>query len=236
MQHQCLMWLIITVIFLPGVAAQSPEAPFPDIPFKLFNQFVKHNFSSKITLSQVILVLFTITDNSDLLSLHPRQQNPKYPEETRSSDSGWIRGLACALQEKMENEQDNLFMDMDNSNLDYKIAIGEKLDKLAKVLKLYPYDKHGHFQGKLKPISHASIQPALVLCPNAIVCTTGSCNPRSLLQVTKVRDIPRVTLITGSIIHENVHVLTGRYPKCKTITSQIESIQLKQKTEKAEYI
>ena len=202
---------------MPCVAAQSPEAPFPDIPFKLFYQFVKQIFSSKITLSQVLLVLFTITDNSDLLGLHARQQNPKYSDETCSADSGWIRGLAHALQEKMGEEQDNLFVDMDSSNLDYQItAIGEKLDKLAKVLKMYPYDKHGHFQGKLKSISHTSIQPALVLCPSSTVCTTGSCNPRSLLQVTKVRDIPRVTLITGSVIHEKVHVLTGRCPKCQT--------------------
>lgn len=117
----------------------------------------------------------------------------------------------------MGEEQDNLFVEMDSSNLDYQItAIGEKLNKLAKVLKMYPYDKHGHFQGKLKSISHTSIQPALVLCPSSTVCTTGSCNPCSLLQVTKVRDIPRVTLITHSVIHENVHVLTGRCPKCQT--------------------
>jgi hypothetical protein len=59
---------------------------------------VKENFSSKITLSQVLLVLFTITDNPDLLNLHARQQNPEYPDEHASLDSGWIRGLARALQ------------------------------------------------------------------------------------------------------------------------------------------
>ena len=96
-------------------------------------------------------------------------------------------------------------------------AIGEKLDRLAKTLKLYPYNNHGKLQGRLKPISHASIQPAQVVCPNAVVCETMTCNPRSLVQITKVWDIPRVTLIKGSTIHENVHVLTGKCPKCKTI-------------------
>jgi hypothetical protein len=88
------IWFIMVLFLIPGVAAQAEQSPFPDIPFKLFGNFVKENFSSKITLSQVLLMLFTITDNPDLLSLHARQQNPEYPDETHSSDSGWIRGLA----------------------------------------------------------------------------------------------------------------------------------------------
>jgi len=216
-QYQFLIWFIMVFLLMPGVAAQAEASPFPDIPFKLFSHFVKENFSSKITLSQVLLVLFTITDNPDLLSLHARQQNPEYPEEIRSLDSGWIRGLARALQEKMGDGHKRLFKNTDNSNPEHKItAIGEKLGELAKVLELYPYNKHGQFQGKLKPISHASIQAAQVICPNAVACETITCNPRSLLQITKVRDIPRVTLIKGSTIYENVQVLTGTCPKCKT--------------------
>ena len=218
MQFQFLTWFIMVLLLTPGVSAQTEETPFPNIPFKVFTQFVKENFSSNITLSQVLLVLFTITDNTDLLNLHARQQNPKYPEENRSSDSGCIRGLARALQDKMGDGQKRLFKNTDNSNSDDQItAIGEKLDGLAKILKLYPYDKYGQFQDKLKPISYASIQAAQVICPNAVVCETTTCNPHSLRQITKVRDIPRVTLIKGSTIYEDVHVLTGRCPKCETI-------------------
>ena len=55
-------------------------------------------------------------------------------------------------------------MTTDNSDSKDEIsAIGEKLDGLAKVLKLYPYDKHGQFQDKLKPVSYASIQAAQVV-------------------------------------------------------------------------
>jgi hypothetical protein len=145
-----------------------------------------------------------------LLSLHARQQNPEYPDETCSSDSGWIRGLACALQEKLGDGQKKLFKDTDDTNPDDQTTlIAEKLDGLAKLLKLHPYNKCGQFQGKLKPISHASIQAAQVICPNAVVCETSTCNPRSLLQITKIWDIPRVTLIKGSTIHENVQMLTG---------------------------
>jgi hypothetical protein len=212
-----LIWFIMALFLMQGVAAQSIESPFPDIPFKLFSSFVKENFSSKITLSQVLLVLFTITDNTDLLNLHARQQNPEYPDESSSSDSGWMRGLVRALQEKLGDGQKMLFKKADSIDLDHQItAIGEKLDGLTKVLELYPYDKNGQFKGNLKPISHASIQAAQVVCPNAVVCETTTCNPRSLLQITKVRDIPRVTLIKGTTTYENVQVLTGRCPKCKT--------------------
>jgi hypothetical protein len=57
------IWLIIALFLIPGIAARGEETPFPDIPFKLFSSFVNENFSSKITLSQVLLVLLTITDN-----------------------------------------------------------------------------------------------------------------------------------------------------------------------------
>ena len=218
LQSWPLLLFIMAYILMPVVAAAQPaENAFPDIPFKVFSHFVKESFSSKITLSQVLLVLFTVIDNPDLLSLHARQQNPEYPDEMRSSDSGWIRGLACALQEKLREKQKRLFKNVDDGNPDNQIsAIGGKLDGLAKLLKLYPYDERGQFQGKLKPISHKSIQAVHVLCPNAVICETETCNPRSLLQITKVRDIPKVTLIKGSDIYENVHVLTGRCPKCKT--------------------
>ena len=150
-------------------------------------------------------MLFTITDNTDLLSLHARQQNAKYPDEHASSDPGWICGLARALQEKLGDGQKTLFTKAETIDSDHQItAIGEKLDGLAKTLKLYPYNNHGKFQGRLKPISHASIQPAQVVCPNAVICETMTCNPHSLVQITKVQDIPRVTLIKGSTIHENV--------------------------------
>jgi CxC5 like cysteine cluster associated with KDZ transposases len=215
-QCQYLVWFIMMLLLMPGVAA-AEESPFPDISFKIFSHFVKENFNSKITLSQVLLILFTITDNTDLLSLHARQQNPEYPEENRSSDSGWIKALARALQEKLGDGQKMLFKkNLENSESDQITSIGEKLDGLTKALKLYPYDKHGQFQGKLKPISHSSIQAAQVICPNTAVCETITCNPRSLLQTTKVRDVPRVTLIKGSMIYDNVQVLTGRCPKCKT--------------------
>jgi hypothetical protein len=73
---------------LPMVAALPDEASFPDIPFKVFNRFVQNNFSSKILLSTVILILFTMTNNTSLLNLHARQQNPIQSEEKRTKATG----------------------------------------------------------------------------------------------------------------------------------------------------
>jgi hypothetical protein len=55
--------------------------------------------------------------------------------------------------------------------------LAEKLDNLAKVLKLSPYTAKGKFKGKLKPISHAEIQPVLIICPNSIECEDMACEP-----------------------------------------------------------
>ena len=96
-------------VFLPGVTALSDKAEFPDLPFEIFSKFIQENFAAEITLSHVLLVLFTLTENPDLLNLHARQKNPRYEGETRSSVSGWIKSLACGLEEKLGQDKDKLF-------------------------------------------------------------------------------------------------------------------------------
>ncbi len=64
------IWIAVAFAFLPVVTAIPDKGPFLDIHFKEFSKFVQTNFSSKITLSQTLLILFTATDNPDLLSLH----------------------------------------------------------------------------------------------------------------------------------------------------------------------
>lgn len=215
------IWIILALTQLPLIAALPEQEAFSNVSFKIFSQFIKENFSSKISLSQVLIILFTVADNPDLLSLHARQQNPIYKGENKSSSSGWIRGLARALQDRLEENTKKLFKHQEakSDKSDEQIIgdIGNKLDSLTKVLKLYPCDENGIFQGKLKAYSYESIQPAQVICPNAVVCETSTCNPRSLVQITKTRDIPKVTLIKGSHIYENVQVLTGKCPTCQTL-------------------
>ena len=72
---------MVLIFLCPGVNALENEQAFPDIPFKLFNEFVAQNFSSKITLATVLMLFFTMTENTDLLNLHQCQQNPQLSDE-----------------------------------------------------------------------------------------------------------------------------------------------------------
>jgi len=64
------------LLSLPTVVATPNTQSFPDITFKVFSDFVTQNFSSQVSLATVLLVLFTLTENPDLLNLHGRQKNP----------------------------------------------------------------------------------------------------------------------------------------------------------------
>ncbi len=103
----------------------------------------------------------------------------------------------------------------------YKQALSHKLDSLAKVLRLHPYDSTEQFQGKLQPISHKSTQPALTICPDAMECQTLACKSLSLQQITSIRDIPYVTLIKGTIIYEgakqNIRLIMIEQSKARKI-------------------
>lgn len=79
------------------VFATSTQSPFPNILFKDFSQTIAATFGSQITLATVLTLLFTLTDNPDLLNLHFRQQHPIESGENRVQVSGWITGLINAL-------------------------------------------------------------------------------------------------------------------------------------------
>jgi CxC5 like cysteine cluster associated with KDZ transposases len=58
-----------------------------------------------------------------------------------------------------------------------------------------------------------------VICLDSIECKEISCDPRAVHQITRTRDIPKVTLVKGSDIYQNVPVLIGQCGKCKTLYS-----------------
>ena len=168
-------------MLLPTVSALPNAGAFSNISFNDFSQFVQEHFGSDITLSQVLVILFTLTETMGLLSLHARQQNPKHPGETCSLLSGWIKCLARGLQERLGPDQNQLYADQETAVSDAINEICTNLDALAKTLGLYPYDSNGKFKGKLKAVSHESIQPVHIIYPEAVVCKTAKCNPQSLL-------------------------------------------------------
>ncbi|TFK31937.1 hypothetical protein BDQ12DRAFT_701384 [Crucibulum laeve] len=169
-----------------------------NISFKVFSDCIKLNFSSQISLATVLLILFTMTENNELLSLYARQANPLYDGENDSSLSGWMRCLSRALIEKLNKHNSSMKLfhkrEMAHTFKEEKkiVTVGNKLNSLAKVLKLYPCDKNGYYKGNLPTISYKSIQAIMMICPSS-------------------GDIPMITLIKGNTIYENACVLTVLY-------------------------
>jgi hypothetical protein len=207
------------------VTATPSQSPFPNILFTEFSRAVTTTFGSSVTLATVLAILFSLTDNTDLLNLHFRQQHPTETGENKIHTSGWITALVNALSDKLGKKRtSSLFFDYeyseslwenDGNKRRIKLIAG-KLDSFANDLSLSPYDQDGNYCGKLGAISHDKIQPALVICPTSFVCATQSCSPRSLLQASRSRDIPLVTCVKGHTIHKNVPVLTGQCHSCQT--------------------
>src|ERR1700683_3742959 len=56
-----------------------------------------------------------------------------------------------------------------------------------------------------------------VISPTSMQCQTQSCKGQSFHINTRDHDILRATLIKGSKIYEEVHLLSGKCPQCKKI-------------------
>jgi len=214
-QSSIVIWLSIGFYMLPSVSAAKTKFPFPDIPFSAFSQIIESNFSSQISLSAVLIILFILTENVDLLNLHFRQQHPKYKGEHKTQATGWMTALARALKDQLGHEKSSLYQNGEGGNLfstERSKLVAKKLNDLAVDLNLTPYDEENNYTGKLLPISHKTIQPVHAICPSSMVCGTATCKARSLVQATQKRDIPLVTLIKGHKIYKNSPVLTGKCP------------------------
>ena len=138
-------WILLGLSFLPSATASSEFRPFPEMTFLSFSQFIQKNFSANISLSTVLLMLFTMTENPDLLSLHARQQYSLVKGENISSVNSWIKNLSQSVYVKLNRNASILLHESDQyegiaENLIItNIAI--KLDKLAQHLDLIKYKK-----------------------------------------------------------------------------------------------
>lgn len=222
-KFKSLFLLCIIILFagnIPTTSAALDRDPFPDISFKTFSKTINELFSSNVSLATVLAVLFTLTNNTSLLNLHARQQNPQSKNERAQIITGWITALARALEEKLQHDIDSLFKANENKESlphdKVTSTVGYKLDALSKCLNLYPYDSRKTFRRKLEPISETQIEPALVICPESIQCERTPDCFRALRQEKRDRDTPRVTVIIGAKMHEKVPVLVGKCPECQT--------------------
>jgi len=174
--------------------------------------FYPGSFSSDISLATVLTVLLTLTHNPTLLTLHARQQNPAVQGKNKIKTSAWIKALACALKEKLNAQSHTLQTDGEEDTTVSNTSLGEKLDKLSKLLKLYPYNTKGKFQRKLTAVSHTEIQSAIVVCL-IWLAIHGLC-----IKLPKIR-MYQGWLIKGPEIYNNTPVLTGECTRCRTLYS-----------------
>ena len=212
--------LIGILLFCPSVQAAGVESAFPNISFEMFSAFIQSTFSPNISLSSVLMLIFTLNENTDLLNLHARNQNRQFRYEQKRSSSTWMNALSHAIQKKTnEKKLKSLFTkderpsDLTGSEATEILSI--KLDSFANLLGLNPF-KDGKFIQKIQKISNDAIQPILVLCPKSYVCMNGACQPHSLLMLTRLNQVPEAILIKGTKIFQNVSVLSAHCPTCKT--------------------
>jgi hypothetical protein len=208
---QILFWMAL----IPSVNASQRD--FPNITFQSFSQFISSTFHPDISLATVLFLLFSLTENTDLLNLHSRQEQQVYPSEKVTKHTGWMIALVNALLDQLDEETTCHLFTNSNQEDDRNKVLGVKVDAIAQKLKLLPYTKSNKFKSdRVLPISHEKIKPVHLLCPSTFTCTTATCNPRSLLQFTRERDIPHTKLIIGTTVHNEVPILTGQCPLCDT--------------------
>ena len=200
--------------FVPLVNAAQRD--FPNITFQSFSLFISSTFHPDISLATVLVLLFSLTENTDLLNLHSCQQRQIYPSEKIIKCTGWMNAFVNTISNQLDKETTSqLFFNSEPEN-NHEV-LGDKLDAMAQKLKLLPYTKSNQYKSKrVQLIFHDQIKPIHLLCPSTFTCTTSTCNPRSLLQFTRDCDIPHIKLIIGTTVHDEVPVLTGRCLTCDT--------------------
>ncbi len=102
--------LLLGLSLLPGVHATTTDhTPFPNITFQHFSYFVLGHFSPHISLATVLLLLFSLTENPELLNLHARQAHPAYHNEKKIQASSWLKCLSRAMRHNWELKWNNSF-------------------------------------------------------------------------------------------------------------------------------
>ena len=183
--------LFLFMFFCPGVHAATNEGAFPDITFKVFSAFIADTFGPKVSLSTVLMLLFTLNANTDLLNLHAHSKKKQFEYEQVRSSSTWMNALSGSIQKNTTMKKMKSLFKQDEMPLN---VLGEeateltsiKLNAFANFLNLNPYGSDGIFKQKLYPISNSSIEPLLVLCPTSYCCMDGACQPCSLLMSTRI--------------------------------------------------
>jgi CxC5 like cysteine cluster associated with KDZ transposases len=189
-------WALLLAIWLPLVTTQ-PTSPFPDISFDDFNTFVQENYDADISLSSVLLILFTVLENLQLLNLHFCRCQQKFKGET--SSTLWLDCLARLLGHRFAENEPLLHPSC--------ASLSSSLHGLALLLNL---------NEPLDSVNLSAVEPTLALVTNSFECQEPTCQPHCLYPHQKVDDIPDVVLIKGTKQYSHAHVLGAWCSTCLT--------------------
>ena len=161
-----------------GVYAAPTQAPFPNIPFHIFSDMIQKTFHPDISLATVLVLLFTLTKNTELFNLHACEQHPQFEGEKKAS--GWLLILAHILCAQFDQSTQNMLFtpaqqQIVPSDKQKHTAIAEKPAGFSDSLLLNPYNQDGHFSVPLQPVSQSSIQLIHIITPNTLNCVTPNC-------------------------------------------------------------
>lgn len=216
---------LLVILFASPVAAAPPLQSFPDLSFYDFAEFIQLHFPSDISLSTVLVLLFSLTENPEFLNLHGRQQHSKVGNEHCTPLSGWIKMFSrILLADRLRQTRDELFKPEDAVHLrdaenytTYAVTrLSIKLNKMITLLGLNSHKLNGKLRHQRRAISYEAIEPIFLICPQAYQCETASCAAYSLVQNTQYAQVPQVTLLKGSDVHRSAFVLAGKCSRCDT--------------------
>lgn len=103
--------LFLLLGLLPCAAAAPLEDSFPDIRFADFAKVVKLTFGENITLAMVLMLLFSITSNTDILNLHGQQ---KAVDSNNQVVTSWMAAFVRAIKDKLQVDVSNIPDDSDD--------------------------------------------------------------------------------------------------------------------------
>ena len=103
--------LFLLLGLLPCAAAAPLEDSFPDIRFADFAKVVKLTFGENITLATVLMLLFSITSNTDILNLHGQQ---KAVDSNNQVVTSWMAAFVRAIKDKLQVDVSNIPDDSDD--------------------------------------------------------------------------------------------------------------------------
>lgn len=197
-------WILCFLILFASllmVSAHNQENQFPNITFRVFSDFILNTFASKISLAKCSFNSVFSTWKSRII---------KSACQTKISWSTWRKKISSIflvknLWKKGCGRIGKWSKDIFSTERISRQPMGEgPHNKTWQINWSTGSITNGKLIKKLKVTSKKEITPVHFICPISMACTTAKCEPYHLSLSTRMRDIPKVSLIKGSMIFKSV--------------------------------